>query len=234
MDIGFDGGTSVFCNINAKAYSGDIIALLGVNGIGKSTFLRTLCGFLLPHKGSVNVDSIPVHEMTAGMLAYHFSVVYTERLNVENITVYEMVATGRSPYTGWFGNMNEIDIEITREAIQTAQLEPLQYRKFNFLSDGEKQRVMLARAICQNTTVMLLDEPTAFLDFRSKKHIFEIMNKPRRDNKDQVIVFSTHEIDAALQYGNTFWLMKEDKTFEVVKNTQPGFEKKVKEKLGID
>lgn len=233
-DIGFRKEDPVFRNISAAVSDGDVIALLGVNGIGKSTLLRTLNGMQPPLKGNVLLEGLPLVVLPARLRARNISVVSTERIQVENITVREMVALGRAPYTGWFGNMSELDLHLVDEAIKQAELADLEHRPFNYLSDGEKQRVMIARAICQSTALMILDEPTAYLDFRHKKLIYRLMSELPGQGLETAVIFSTHDVDAALQYANTFWLMKEDKTFEVVKKSQPGYEIFIKNKLYID
>ncbi|MBL0309466.1 MAG: ABC transporter ATP-binding protein [Bacteroidetes bacterium] len=233
LDIGFKEKAPIFSKISVKADPGDIIALLGVNGVGKSTFLRTLCGVQEHLHGEIFIAGESTENYSAPELATMISAVWTEKIYIENITVREFIAMGRTPYTGWFGNLSEEDYVVIDMAITTAKLEDMEYRLFNHLSDGEKQRVLIARAICQDTPILILDEPTAYLDFRHKKSIYELLTDRSALEGEGVTIFSTHDIQAAMQYANTFWLMTEEKEFVVVKNTEPEFRQIIMDKLKI-
>lgn len=234
IDIGFHPEYPVFTGISATVSPGDMIALLGVNGIGKSSLLRTIAGLQLPLNGAVFIGEEEVALVNSAELAKWLSIVTTERIYIDNITVREFVAMGRAPHTGWFGNLNEMDIEVIERTLKISQLDDMQDRMFNRLSDGEKQRVLIARAICQDTPILILDEPSAYLDFRHKKNIYSLLSDYTLQNKETMTIFSTHDIQAALKHANTFWLMTEEEEFVVVKNTEPDYEKRVLSKLDID
>ncbi len=215
--IGYGNATPVFQGINFKANEGDMIALLGVNGIGKSTLLRTLSGLQPAVSGTVKIGGKLIGDLSAGEKATLVSMVLTEKISIEHITVRNLISLGRSPYTGWFGKLSDEDENVIAEVIELLHLRQMEKKYFSQLSDGEKQKVLIARALCQQTPVVILDEPTAFLDFRNKKEIMEILRRVS-ETLQKIILLSTHDIEAAIQYCNKCWVMTEDKTFtEVVR-----------------
>ena len=146
--------------------------MLGVNGIGKSTLLRTLAGLQKKLAGRIEIDGHSIDGISISERAKLVSIVLTERLHIEHILVKDFIALGRSPYTGLLGNLSANDDAAVEQIIATMKIAPLRNRLFSQLSDGERQKVLIARAVCQETPVMILDEPSAFLDFRNKKEIF--------------------------------------------------------------
>lgn len=234
LEIGFNEGKPVFKNINAQASSGEIIALLGVNGIGKSSLLRTISGIQTPLSGAVFCMDFEVEKANAAELGKWISMVTTERIYIDNITIQEFVALGRAPHTGWFGNLSKMDWEVIESALEISQLQDMQQRLFNHLSDGEKQRVMIARAIAQCTPILILDEPTAYLDFHHKIKIHEVIKAATSRSRLFTTIFSTHDIQAALKHADVFWLMTEEKEFVIVQKTDPDYEQIVKSKLHIE
>ncbi|HWB64122.1 MAG TPA: ABC transporter ATP-binding protein [Chitinophagales bacterium] len=215
LGIGYQAGSPVFSGISFNALPGDMVALLGVNGIGKSTLLRTLSGLLPKLGGSLGINGQDVQSLPIDKRAHLISVVLTERVFIDNITVYDFIALGRAPYTGMMGGLGNEDVTAIEQVITAMHMWKLRTRLFNRLSDGEKQKTLIARALCQQTPVMILDEPTAFLDFRNKKEILEVLHGIAKDFK-KVIVFSTHDIAAALDYCNKFWIMTEEKQFREI------------------
>lgn len=228
LNVGY-GSNTVFPAISFSAMPGDVIALLGVNGIGKSTLLRTVAGLQKKLSGDFKIDGKTIEELTASARARLISIVLTERVFIDNISVKEFIALGRSPYTDWLGKLSEQDEQTISSIISLMKIEKLQNRLFNQLSDGEKQKTLIARALCQETPVIILDEPTAFLDFRNKKEILELLQSISA-TLNKVIIFSTHDIDAALEHCNKCWIMTEEKQFtEVTKS--PNFKSDVMQLL---
>jgi iron complex transport system ATP-binding protein len=158
--------------------------------------------------------------------------VLTEKIFIDNITVKDFIALGRSPYTNWLGNLTAQDVEEVEKVLFIMKIEKLQNRLFNHLSDGEKQKVMIARALCQQTPVMILDEPTAFLDFRNKKEILDLLSSISREMK-KLIICSTHDIEASLNYCNKFWIMSEEKEFFEIKR-EGNYKEEVMKKLFVE
>ncbi len=229
LDIGFGKGEIIFPNINFATGEGNMIALLGVNGIGKSTLLRTIAG--LQHKvaGSLTINNDDITTLSAEQRAKLISIVLTERIFIDNITVRDFVALGRAPYTSWLGKLGKRDVEVIEQVIAMLKIEKLQHKLFNQTSDGEKQKALIARALCQQTPVIILDEPTAFLDFRNKREIMQLLSNISRQLK-KTIIFSTHDIESCIEYCNHCWIMTEQQEFCQI-NRSANFEKEVKDKL---
>lgn len=193
-------------DINASLRPGELTCLLGPNGAGKSTLLRTLCGFLTPLSGSVESLGRDLRDYSAAELARVIGVVLTDRLSVANMTAEELVGMGRAPYTGFMGRLSEKDRLAVTRAIDLVGIEDLRKRAVATLSDGERQKVMIAKALAQETPVMLLDEPTAFLDYPSKVEIMRLLHELSRQRKLAVLL-STHDLELALQIADRIWLI---------------------------
>ncbi len=193
-------------DINASLYSGELTCLLGPNGAGKSTLLKTLTGFIAPLNGEITIGSKSLTDYTDSELAKVIGVVLTERLSVSNMTVSELVGMGRSPYTGFWGRMDRADKEIVDEAISLVGIESLSGRTVQTLSDGERQKVMIAKSLAQETPFIFLDEPTAFLDYPSKVEIMQLLQSLSRE-KSKTIFLSTHDLELALQIADKIWLL---------------------------
>lgn len=218
LSIGYGNDKIIFDGISFAAGEGDLIALLGVNGIGKSTLLRTISGLQKCVSGNVSVDGKNLETLSVQERAKLISIVLTEKIFVDNISVEEFITLGRAPYTNWLGKLSKEDADEINRVINVMKIEKLQRKLFNRISDGEKQKILIARALCQQTPVIILDEPTAFLDFKNKKDILELLSSVAKDMKKTVIL-STHDIDAVLAYCNKCWLMTEQKIFEEVSRT---------------
>lgn len=217
LSIGYETKGSVktvAANINASICRGQLTCLLGANGVGKSTLLRTLSNFQPMLSGRIMIDGKDISTMTDLEVARTIGVVLTERPNIENMTVEEMVSLGRSPYTGFWGRLNAEDRQQVANAITTVGIELLRGRMVNTLSDGERQKVMLAKALAQQTPVILLDEPTAFLDFPSKVETMMMLKRICRE-AGKTVFLSTHDLELALQTADMLWLMSHEKRLEI-------------------
>jgi len=177
---------------------GQLTALTGRNGSGKSTLLRTMASLNRPASGTVTINGHDVGKTRAGEMARLMAFVTTERLRVANLTAEELVALGRAPYTDWLGNMTSDDRAKVMESLALVGMADMARRAIDTMSDGERQRVMIARALAQDTPVILLDEPTSFLDLPNRYEIVELLGRLARE-KNKTIVFSTHELDIALR-----------------------------------
>ena len=171
------GNRIVTPDINATLVPGELTSLLGPNVVGKSTLLRTLSTFLPPLQGEIVLQGKSLNSLSASQLSRLVGVVLTERPDVQNMTVRDMVGMGRSPYTGFWGRLTMEDEQYVTEAMKLAGITVLEKRMFSTLSDGERQKVMIAKVLAQQTPVILLDEPTAFLDFPSKVETLRLLRR---------------------------------------------------------
>lgn len=199
--------------ISACVKRGELTCLLGANGVGKSTLLRTLSAFQPKLGGSIFIKAEDgkavreISEFTDKELSHVIGVVLTEKPDIRNMSVRELVALGRSPYTGFWGTLHDDDWDVVDEAIEAVRIGNLANRMIHTLSDGERQKVMIAKALAQQTPVIYLDEPTAFLDFPSKVEMMLLLRRLAREN-DKTIFLSTHDFELALQVADTLWLME--------------------------
>ena len=213
LSMGYRGKNNVTVvarDINAALQGGELTCLLGPNGAGKSTLLRTLSAFLPAVSGQIFLLGRKLSDYTDKELSKVIGVVLTEKPDVRNMTVYDMVGLGRSPYTGFWGNLHDEDRRIVDEAIEMVGIGPLRDRLIQTLSDGERQKVMIAKALAQQTPVIFLDEPTAFLDFPSKVEIMQLLHRLSR-TMGKTIFLSTHDLDLALQMADKIWLLDKSK-----------------------
>lgn len=198
--------TVITRDINAALYSRELTCLLGPNGAGKSTLLKTLTAFLPPIKGEIFIEGRLLNDYSELELAKVIGVVLTEKLSVNNMSVDELVGMGRSPYTGFWGHMTEYDKQVVAEAISLVGIDNLRGRMVQTLSDGERQKVMIAKALAQETPVIFLDEPTAFLDYPSKVEIMQLLQRLSRE-RNKTVFLSTHDLELALQIADKVWLL---------------------------
>jgi iron complex transport system ATP-binding protein len=187
--------------------AGQLICLLGPNGSGKSTLLRTLAGLQPPLEGQIEIEGVETGRLTPVQLAKRISLVLTDRVANHNLTVYSLVALGRYPYSGWLGLLSEADKKIIQWAIEVTGIGSFTNRKVYTLSDGETQKVMLARALAQDTPLLLLDEPTAHLDLPSRIQLMRLLHRLARETRKGILL-STHELDLALQVAGEVWLLQ--------------------------
>ena len=193
-------------HLNASIHSGELTCLLGTNGVGKSTLLRTLSALQPPLGGTIDLLDRPLSTYDDRQLATVIGVVLTEKSDIRNMTVEELVGLGRSPYTGFWGTLKEGDRRIVHEAIARVRIEPLTQRMVHTLSDGERQKVMIAKALAQETPIIFLDEPTAFLDFPSKVEVMQLLHNLTH-TLQKTVFMSTHDLELALQIADKIWLM---------------------------
>ena len=200
--------------INGAIRSGELTCLLGANGVGKSTLLRTLSAFQPAISGEILFSRreegggwSEITTLSDKELSKLIGVVLTEKPDVRNMSVRELVALGRSPYTGFWGTCSKEDFRIVDEAIEMVGVGALSRRPVHTLSDGERQKVMIAKALAQQTPVIFLDEPTAFLDYPSKVEVLQLLRRISRE-AEKTIFLSTHDVELALQLADTIWLMR--------------------------
>ena len=197
----------VASGLNAAIHRGELTCLLGRNGIGKSTLLRTLSAFQPALDGEVMMDTMSLTTLTDKERSRLIGIVLTEKPDVQNMTIEELVGMGRSPYTGFWGTLDSDDKAIVDEAIRLVGVESLKGRMIHTLSDGERQKVMIAKALAQQTPIIYLDEPTAFLDFPSKVEMMQLLRRLANDEQ-KTIFLSTHDVELSLQLADCIWLME--------------------------
>ena len=196
-------------DINASIQRGRLTCLIGANGVGKSTLLRTLCGFLPKVKGEVLVEGQDIDTLSNKKLSRTIGVVLTDKPQLQNMTVRELVGLGRSPYTGFWGTLSGEDEAVVSRSIEQVGITALQDRMIQTLSDGERQKVMIAKALAQQTSIIVLDEPTAFLDYPSKVEMMQLLHRLSRET-DITIFLSTHDLELVLQIADLVWLLPRD------------------------
>jgi iron complex transport system ATP-binding protein len=204
----------VAVNLNATLRAGELVCLLGPNGAGKSTLMRTMAGMQKPLDGAVELGGVNIHELPARELAKQLSVVLTERISIGAMTAYSLVALGRYPHTNWAGTLNDKDHEIIQWALQTTGASEFTNRNIGELSDGERQRVMVARALAQEPQLMILDEITAFLDLPRRVEIMQMLRELARTT-NRAILLSTHDLDLALRSADVIWLLPKGGALQV-------------------
>lgn len=209
LSVGYSPSLPVISDINIEVKSGQLTCLIGENGIGKSTLLKTLAGFLPKMGGDLLLDNRDIHSFSQRELARQVSIVLTQKPDVQNLTTEEIIGLGRSPYTGFFGRLRTDDRAVVDDAITAVGIEKLRGRMIQTLSDGERQKVMIAKALAQQTPVILLDEPTAFLDFPSKAETFQSLRRMAHE-RDKLILLSTHDLELAVRFADCLLEVKDN------------------------
>lgn len=204
---------TIASNLNLNLQSGKLNALIGANGIGKSTLLRTLTGIQKPLSGTIHLNNKNIDDYAPLELAQNLSVVLTEKLPPSNLTVFELIALGRQPYTNWIGKLTETDIEQVNQAMELTQISHLATKKHFEISDGQLQKVLVARALAQDTPFIILDEPTTHLDLLHKVALFKLLKKLSQETQ-KCILFSTHDIDMAIQLSDEMIIMTPEKVVQ--------------------
>lgn len=204
--------TIIASNINLSVNKGKFIALLGKNGIGKSTLLRTLSKVQKPLSGTIEINQKNIIDFSYQELATSLSLVLTERLPQSQLTVFELIALGRQPYTNWIDKLSKNDLKKILWAIEQTEINHLKDKLFYELSDGQLQRVLIARALAQDTEIIILDEPTAHLDIHHTFKVFSLLKKLVK-NTEKTIVISTHEVNLAIQLADEFILLSEQQLY---------------------
>ena len=200
-------------DLDAKIHNGELVCLIGPNGCGKSTLVRTIAGLQKPLNGETFISEVDVKKIKPHQYAKLLSLVLTDKINVGAMTVMDMVSIGRYPHTNYFAKLEAKDNEIIKNALESVHLTDYKHRFFHELSDGEKQRVLIAKALAQDTPLIMLDEPTAHLDLPSRVEIMNILKRLAKET-NKAIFLSTHELDLALQTADTIWLMNRGTTMK--------------------
>jgi iron complex transport system ATP-binding protein len=216
LEIGYTSGRTkkiLLPPVNATALEGELIAVIGKNGIGKSTLLKTITGLLPLVAGNIAINGKNIKEYSrielSGMVGY----ISTEIVKVSNMTVYDLVALGRYPHTNWFGRIDARNHLAVNDALSRAGMIEFSGRQLTELSDGERQRAMIALVLAQDTKLIVMDEPTAFLDIKSKYEIIHLLKELTRQ-KQKTIVYSTHDFSTAISQADKIWLMLENDLIE--------------------
>ncbi len=197
ISLGY-GSRTLVAGGTAKLPSGSLVALIGRNGTGKSTLLRAIATLDAPRGGTISLCGVPTSELTPRCLAATVSFVATDKVRIANLTASDVVALGRAPYTNWMGSMQAHDREIVAQALALVGMSDFADKTMDSISDGECQRIMIARALAQQTPLVLLDEPTAFLDLPNRYALAMLLRRLAHEER-KCILFSTHDLDIALQ-----------------------------------
>lgn len=209
LSVGYNG-KPLITDITVGLKKGEILTLIGPNGSGKSTILKSITRQLTALGGVVSIDKSDIHKLPPKKLAKQLALVLTERIRPELMTVGDLVSAGRYPYTNYFGRLTQHDKEVVRDSLERVHAADLYDRDFSSLSDGQRQRVMLARAICQEPEIIVLDEPTSFLDIRHKIELLDILRDMAK-NRGITVIMSLHEIDLAYKISDRVMCVKGDK-----------------------
>ena len=209
LAIGYTVGKrehQVVDTIDATLHCGELVSLVGTNGAGKSTLLRTISAFQPALSGSISYRGMSGEVTAASQLSRHLAIVLTGREPIYNLSVREVVAMGRMPYTGFLGVNSKHDNAVVDDAMEMLGITSLALRRIEMLSDGERQKVMIAKALAQETALILLDEPTAYLDFMSRVRLMQFLRRLAHES-GKAILLSTHDLELALQLSDRLWLI---------------------------
>lgn len=215
LTIGYSGKTNnkILSNLNLKASTGNLIALIGENGSGKSTLLKTILRLQNELSGKIKLFNQQLKSYSLNNLAKTISYVSTEIISVQNLSVFNLVALGRFPYTNWLGKLNKEDIEMIHNSLEQVGMQQYLNKNINEISDGERQRILIARTLAQDTPITILDEPTSFLDLPNKFEIINLLHQLTKENS-KTIIFSTHDLSIALQEADLLWLIDDENIIE--------------------
>lgn len=205
LSIGYKGNP-LFSNLNLKVGKGELTCLLGPNGAGKTTLIHTLIGMLQPVSGEVRVKGKSIGNLSAIELSRYIAVVLSQKLTPINLSVFDIVALGRTPHTNWLGHLSSTDKNEVHKAMELVNIRQFSKRFIHELSDGERQKVMIARALAQDTPLLVLDEPTAHLDIGNRVELLTLLKDLARETQ-KAILLSTHELEMSIQLADTVWLI---------------------------
>lgn len=223
LAVGYRNGkriTEVLTHINVSLYAGELVCLLGANGIGKSTLLRTISGVQSPLSGMIEINGRDLTAYSSKELSRLVGIVYTDRTLAGALTVEELVSLGRQPYTGFFGRLDEDDRQVVADAIESVGMSHKAHDYVATLSDGERQKAMIARALAQETPIIILDEPTAFLDVASRIETMQLLRNLAQ-SQQKAVLLSTHDVGLSLPLTDRLWLVTNDAT--VIEGTTQQF-----------
>lgn len=210
LSVGYDK-KSILSQLTLTLLSGEVVALIGRNGAGKSTLLKTITGELPPLSGNITIDGADLKSYSRKKLAKHIAIVTTERMMAGGMTVEEIVAMGRHPHIGLFGILSAEDKRIVKEAMEAVDITYKRDAYFAELSDGERQKCMIARALAQQSPIIILDEPFSFLDPAARIEIMSLLKSIARE-KDAAILLSSHDVAQAARMADKIWLLGADKS----------------------
>ena len=205
ISLGY-GARRLLEGVTTRFEAGTLTALIGRNGAGKSTLLRALAGLKPLQAGTITIEGTPIAELDSAEAARRVAFVATDKVRIANLPCEDLVALGRAPYTNWIGRLQDVDREIVADALAKVGMSDFARKTMDRMSDGECQRVMIARALAQQTPVILLDEPTAFLDMPNRYELCRLLQRLAHDEQ-KAIIFSTHELDIASKMCDTIALI---------------------------
>lgn len=205
ISLGY-GAQRLLEGVTTHFEAGTLTALIGRNGAGKSTLLRALAGLKPLQAGTITIEGTPIAELDSAEAARRVAFVATDKVRIANLPCEDLVALGRAPYTNWIGRLQAVDREIVADALEKVGMSDFAHKTMDRMSDGECQRVMIARALAQQTPVILLDEPTAFLDMPNRYELCRLLQRLAHDEQ-KAIIFSTHELDIASKMCDTIALI---------------------------
>ena len=214
LAVGYRNGkrvTEVLTHLDVSLYAGELVCLLGANGIGKSTLLRTISGVQPALRGTIEVNGRDLTDYSSKELSKLIGIVYTDRTLAGALTVEELVSLGRQPYTGFFGRLDAEDRQVVADAIESVGMSHKTHDYVATLSDGERQKAMIARALAQETPIIILDEPTAFLDVASRIETMQLLRQLAQ-SQQKAILLSTHDVGLSLPLTDRLWLVTADST----------------------
>jgi iron complex transport system ATP-binding protein len=212
LSIGYPGGPPLVTGINLSVYAGEMIAMIGRNGTGKSTLIRSVVGLIPGLEGNCYLEGTRVRTIDLSTRARKVSFVSSQVNQLPSISVRELVALGRMPHTGWRGRLTKGDWDLVEKAIENVRLTALSDRTLDQISDGERQRAMIARAFVQDTPLMVLDEPTAFLDLPNKYELIQLLTGFTKEGR--AILYSTHDLESAMMFADRLWVLHEGAILE--------------------
>lgn len=206
--VGYQG-KALMPPLSGSIKKGELVSVIGHNGVGKSTLLRTLAGVTERLSGSIILDGIDIRAIELREFAKRAGYISTEIVTATNMTVFDLIATGRYPYTDWFGTITDLDRQVIYRSAEQTGITNLINRFLNELSDGERQRSMIARVLAQDTELLIMDEPAAFLDIRNRHEIMNLMHRLTR-TAEKTILMSTHDLQSAMGESDVIWVLSEN------------------------
>jgi iron complex transport system ATP-binding protein len=231
LSFGYYAG-EILKDLNFEVTQGKFVGIAGPNGAGKTTLLNLLCGLLRPKAGSIRINSARIESYSVKKLAQKVAVVRQEFVPVFDFTVAEMVSMARTPYLGTFGFESKTDKKFIAEALEMTDTAQFASRPLAQLSGGERQRVFIARALAQNTAILLLDEPTSFLDLKHQVGIYDLLKKMQQEY-GKTIVAVTHDINLTIQYADEALLLGTDSNYHIGKTKDVFSQQQIEKVFGV-